>query len=110
MSWAFAAQIFHAQLLQIFAVSYFVDPGEKRSFEFVNGSHIPHDFAFSFISNLMPGKQHNRRLPDASMSQAFSIRRRRVSGCLAVLIEKSQSRPAIGVIPSNETCSGRRPA
>ena len=33
-----AAQIFHAQLLQIFAVFYFVDPGEKRFFEFGNGS------------------------------------------------------------------------
>jgi len=30
------AQIFHAQLLQIFAVFYFVDLGEKRFFEFGN--------------------------------------------------------------------------
>jgi hypothetical protein len=31
-----AAQILHAQLLQIFAVFYFVDLGEKRFFEFGN--------------------------------------------------------------------------
>jgi hypothetical protein len=92
--------------LQIFAVFYFVDPGEKRSFEFGNGSHIPHDFAFSFISHFMPGKQHNRRFPDASMSQAFSIRRLRVSGCLAVLIEKIQSRRAIGVISAHDASAG----
>ena len=54
----------------------------------------------------MPGKQHNRRLPDASMSQAFSIRRLRVSGCLAVLIEKIQSRRAIGVISAHDACAG----
>src|SRR4051812_14700265 len=79
-------------------VFYFIDLGKKRFFEFGSGSHIPHDFAFSFISHFIPGKQHNRLFPDASMSQAFSIRRLRVSGCLAVLIEKIQSRRAIGVI------------
>src|SRR5712671_5880147 len=72
-----------------------VDP---NYFEFGKGSHMPHDFAFFFINHFIPGKQHNRRFPDASISQAFSIRRRRVSGCLAVLIEKIQSRRAIGVI------------
>src|SRR5882762_9241756 len=100
-----AAQIFHAQLFQIFAVFYFVDLGEKRFFEFGNGSHIPHDFAFFFISHFIPGKQHNRRFPDASISQAFSIRRRRVSGCLAELIEKIQSRRAIGVISAHNACA-----
>jgi hypothetical protein len=94
------------QLLQISAVFYFVDLGEKRFFESGNGSHIPHDFALSLISHFMPGKQHNRRFPAASMSQAFSIRRLRVSGCLAVPIEKIQSRRAIGVISAHEACAG----
>jgi hypothetical protein len=40
------------------------------------------------------------------MSQAFSIRRLRVSGCLAVLIEKIQSRRAIGVISAHDACAG----
>jgi len=35
------------------------------------------------------------------MSHAFSIRRLRVSGCLAELIEKIQSRRAIGVMSSH---------
>ena len=35
------------------------------------------------------------------MSHAFSIRRRRVSGCLAELIEKIQSRRAMGVMSSH---------
>ena len=35
------------------------------------------------------------------MSHAFSIRRRRVSGCLAELIEKIQSRRAIGVMSAH---------
>jgi hypothetical protein len=100
-----AEQISHARLLQILAGFYSFDPGEMRFFEFGNGSHIPHDFAFSFISHFIPGKQHNRRFPDASMSQAFSIRRLRVSGCLAVLIEKIQSRRAIGVISAHEACA-----
>ncbi len=89
-----------------FAVYYLVDLGDKGFFGFGKGNHIPHDFAFSFISHFMPGKQHNRRFPDASMSQAFSIRRRRVSGCLAVLIEKIQSRRAIGVISAQDACAG----
>jgi hypothetical protein len=82
-------------------VFYFVDLGEKRFFEFGNWSHIPHDFAFFFISHFIPGKQHNRRFPEASMSHAFSIRRLRVSGCLAELIEKIQSRRASGVMSSH---------
>ena len=73
----------------------------KNDFYFGKGSHMPHDFSFSFISHFIPGKQHNRRFPDASMSQAFSIRRLRVSGCLAVLIEKIQSRRAMGVISAH---------
>jgi hypothetical protein len=84
------------------AFFYFVDLGEKRFFEFGNGSHIPHDFAFFFISHFIPGKQHNRRFPDASISHAFSIRRLRVSCCLAELIEKIQSRRAIGVISAHD--------
>jgi hypothetical protein len=95
-----------SQLRQIFAVFYFVDLCEKRFFEFGNGSHIPHDFAFSFISHFIPGKQHNRRFPEVSISQAFSIRRLRVSGCLAELIEKTQSRRAIGVISAQDACAG----
>src|ERR1700680_54813 len=84
---------------------YFVNVGERRFFELGNGSHIPHDFAFFFISHFIPGKQHNRRFPEASMSHAFSIRRLRVSGCLAELIEKIQSRRAIGVMSSHPTCA-----
>jgi hypothetical protein len=76
---------------------------ETRFCELGNGSHIPHDFAFSFIIHLTPGKQHNRRFPQASMSHAFSIRRLRVSGCFAVRIEKIQSRRAIGVMSSHPT-------
>src|SRR5580704_13794859 len=89
------------ELGRTFAGFYFVDPGNKRFCEFGNGSHIPHEFAFSFIIHLMPGKQHNRRFPEASMSHAFSIRRLRVSGCLAELIEKIQSRRAMGVMSSH---------
>jgi len=40
------------------------------------------------------------------MSQAFSIRRRRVSGCLAEVIEKIQSRRAVGVISAHDACAG----
>ncbi|HXA78149.1 MAG TPA: hypothetical protein VNV41_13545 [Candidatus Acidoferrales bacterium] len=96
-----AAPIFHAQPLQVFAVFYLVTLGEERFVEFAKGSHIPHDFASFFISHCIPGKQHNRRFPEASMSHAFSIRRLRVSGCLAELIEKIQSRRAIGVMSSH---------
>ena len=39
------------------------------------------------------------------MSHAFSIRRLRVSGCLAELIEKIQSRRAIGVMSSHPACA-----
>src|SRR5207249_3130590 len=85
---------------------FFVDLGERRFFEFGNGSHIPHDLAVFFISHFIPGKQHNRRFPDASISQAFSIRRLRVSGCLAEVIEKIQSRRAIGVISAHDACAG----
>jgi hypothetical protein len=77
---------------------YFVARGETRLGGFGNGSHIPHDFALSFMSHFIPGKQHNRRFPEASMSHAFSIRRLRVSACLAELIEKIQSRRANGVM------------
>ncbi len=66
-----------------------------------NGSHIPHDFSSFFIIHFTPGKQHNRRFPQTSMSHAFSIRRLRVSGCLAVVIEKIQSRRASGVMSSH---------
>src|SRR5437016_11566780 len=38
-----------------------------------------------------------RRLPAASIEQAFSIRRLRVSGCLAESIQLIKSRRAIGV-------------
>ncbi len=39
------------------------------------------------------------------MSHAFSIRRLRVSGCLAEVIEKIQSRRAIGVMSSHPPCA-----
>src|ERR1700692_626682 len=90
---------------ETFAVFYFVDLGKTRFCEFGNGSHIPHDFALFFISHLIPGKQHNRRFPEASMSHAFSILRLRVSGCLAELIEKIQSRRAMGVMSSHPACA-----
>jgi hypothetical protein len=80
-------------------------PRRKRFCEFGNRSHISHDFAFFFMSHFMPGKQHNRRFPEATMSHAFSIRRLRVSGCLAGLIEKIQSRRAIGVMSSHPACA-----
>jgi hypothetical protein len=84
---------------------YFADLCETRFREFGNASHIPHDFEFAFIIHFTPGKQHNRRFPDASMSHAFSIRRLRVSGCLAELIEKIQSRRANGVMSSHPACA-----
>lgn len=86
-------------------VFYFVDLGQKRSCGFGNGSHIPHDLVFFFMSHFIPGKQHNRRFPEASMSHAFSILRLRVSRCLAELIEKIQSRRAIGVMSSHPACA-----
>src|ERR1700722_6382412 len=73
---------------------------ETRFCELGNGSHIPHDFAFSFIIHLTPGKQHNRRFPQASMSHAFSIRLLPVSVSFAVLIEKIQSPRAMGAFLS----------
>src|SRR5712671_5283581 len=94
--WALlAAQIFHPQLLQILGFFYLVDLGEKRFFGFGNRSHIPPDVPWSFISHFIPPKQHTRRFPDPSMAQAFSIRRLRVSGCLAELIHRIQSRRAM---------------
>ena len=39
------------------------------------------------------------------MSHAFSIRRLRVSGCLAEQIEKTQSRRAIDVMSSHPACA-----
>ena len=39
------------------------------------------------------------------MSHALSIRRLRVSGCFAELIEKIQSRRAIGVMSSHPACA-----
>ena len=84
---------------------YFVALGRKCPCHFGNGSHIPHDFSFSFIIHFTPGKQHSRRFPQASMSQAFSIRRLRVSGCLAEVIEKIQLRRAIGVMSSHPACA-----
>jgi quinol monooxygenase YgiN len=39
------------------------------------------------------------------MAQAFSIRRLRVSGCLAELIQRIQSRRAIGVISAHNACA-----
>jgi hypothetical protein len=96
----------HLRLVLLHAVFFLVDLGEERLSEFGSGSHIPHDSSLSLIIHLIPGKQHNRRFPEASMSHAFSIRRLRVSGCLAVLIEKIQSRRARGVMPSHPACAG----
>jgi hypothetical protein len=62
------------------------------------------------MSHFIPGKQHNRRFPEASMSQAFSMRRLRVSGCLAEVIEKIQSRRASGVMSSHPPCASGAPA
>jgi hypothetical protein len=57
------------------------------------------------MSHFMPGKQQSLRFPQESMSHAFSIRRLRVSGCLAELIEKTQSRRAIGVMSCHSACA-----
>src|SRR5213080_3437905 len=43
-------------------------------------------------------KQHTRRFPAASIEQAFLIRRARVSGCLAEMIQWIQARRALGVM------------
>ena len=43
-------------------------------------------------------KQQTRRFPAASIEQAFLIRRVRVSGCLAEVIQWIQSRRAMGVM------------
>jgi hypothetical protein len=50
----------------------------------------------------MPGKQQGRRFPEASISQAVSIRRRRVSSCFAELAQRIQSRRAMGVISDHK--------
>lgn len=79
---------------------YFVDLAEERLFEFGNGSHVSSDVTSeSFLRQLMPGIQQGRRFPDASMSHVFSIRRLRVSSCLAETIQRIQSRRAMGVMP-----------
>ena len=57
----------------------------------------------AFISQLIPPKQHTRRLPPDSMSQAFSILLMRVFASLPVMIQKIQSRRAMGVISSQIT-------
>src|SRR6185312_5523169 len=74
-------------------------------YAFGSGSHIPQDFSFSLIIHFTPGKQHKRRFPQASMSHAFAIRRVRVSGSLAVMTEKIQSRRAMGVMSSQHACA-----
>src|ERR1041385_1826926 len=63
-----------------------------------SGSQVSFGLTWSFVTQLMPGKQHGRRFPFASMSQAFSIRRSRVSACLAELTQRTHSRRAMGVI------------
>ena len=79
---------------------YFVDLAEEPLFEFGNGSHVSSDVTSeSFLRQLMPGIQQGRRFPEASMSHAFSIRRLRVSSCLAETIQRIQSRRAMGVMP-----------
>ncbi len=67
-------------------------------FYFCNEDHISHNFGSFFIIHLTPGKQQSRRFPPESIEQALSIRRARVSFCLAVIIETIQSRRAIGVM------------
>src|SRR5213080_2825238 len=48
-------------------------------------------------------KQQTRRFPAASIEQAFLIRRVRVSGCLAEVIQWIQSRRAMGVMADHNT-------
>jgi hypothetical protein len=80
---------------------------EERPFELGNGHHVSSEVTSeSFVRQLMPGIQQGRRFPDASMSQPFSIRRLRVSSCLAELIQRIQSRRAMGVIWANRACAG----
>src|ERR1043166_5970742 len=63
-----------------------------------SGSQVSFGLTWSFVTQLMPGKQQGRRFPFASMSQAASIRRSRVSACLAELTHRTHSRRAMGVI------------
>src|ERR1043166_8879795 len=63
-----------------------------------SGSQVSFGLTWSFVTQLMPGKQQGRRFPFASMSQAASIRRSRVSACLAELTQRTHSRRAMGVI------------
>src|SRR6184192_1806070 len=54
-------------------------------------------------------KQQTRRFPAASIEQAFLIRRTRVSGCLAEVIQWIQSRRAMGVMSDhNARATSRR--
>src|SRR5438067_11297933 len=48
-------------------------------------------------------KQQTRRFPAASIEQAFLIRRVRVSGCLAEMIQWIQSLRALGVMSDHTT-------
>src|SRR5882672_6846068 len=63
-----------------------------------SGSQVSFGLTWSFVTQLMPGKQQGRRFPFASMSQPFSIRRSRVSTCFAELTHRIHSRRAMGVI------------
>src|ERR1044071_5942313 len=50
------------------------------------------------LKNPDRSKQQTRRFPAASIEQVFLIRRARVSGCLAELIQWIQSLRALGVM------------
>src|ERR1051326_6776703 len=63
-----------------------------------SGSQVSFGLTWSFVTQLMPGKQQGRRFPFATVSQAFSIRRSRVSTCFAELTQRIHSRRAMGVI------------
>src|SRR5215469_5833066 len=70
--------------------AYFFLPG--------SASHVSSGLTWPFVTQLMPGKQQGRRFPFASMSQAASIRRSRVSVCLGEVTQRIHSRRAMGVI------------
>src|SRR5438876_10855523 len=88
---AFPLSAFYFLLSAFFFVlsAFFFVPG--------SGSQVSFGLTWSFVTQLMPGKQQGRRFPFASMSQAFSIRRSRVSACFAELTQRIHSRRAVGV-------------
>jgi hypothetical protein len=100
---------FFAQFAAFFPQIDFFDLAEERPFEFSSGCHVSSAvMPESFVRQLMPGIQQGRRFPEASMLHTFSIRRLRVSSCLAEIAQRIQSRRAMGVVsPHKANAEGR---